>query len=413
MAWLLHEPRLIAKVPVFCIISVRPLLRNANAPLSVSIGAVHLLSHLHSRLEVLIKDAPGDGAAGAMVDQDYDNGSLDDDETPVLWESCWIPILKGMADGVADRRVAVREAAAAALCQAVLDRHAHVVPAGLLVDVLGNIIAPTVVQLRDHCVDAVNRHCSPLPSVTAVSPAQAPAQAPTQAPTQAPAGAVVNLVPVGRPMGRLYTSGQATMLSEQQHDQQQDQQWVSVDGASPSSASSSSSHCAADSVTVHEMMSSIDVSILEVSTVMTGNESDNSGDASAIAQTLMALCNSFLLHVKRMVGYPSFDKLWLNILSVIGQFIDLSPHQNTRGGGSRIAQSFEHVASQWLNLTPETQQQARDLYRMTHIAKDQLVLMLRVMKTEQIFAKKHGLLIVTRETLQSFEGCVEYTAELP
>ena len=28
MAWLLHEPRLIAKVPVFCIIGVKPLLRN-------------------------------------------------------------------------------------------------------------------------------------------------------------------------------------------------------------------------------------------------------------------------------------------------------------------------------------------------------------------------------------------------
>lgn len=52
MAWLLHEPRLVAKVPVFCIIGVKPLLRNQQAPLSVSIGAVHLLTHLHGRLEV-------------------------------------------------------------------------------------------------------------------------------------------------------------------------------------------------------------------------------------------------------------------------------------------------------------------------------------------------------------------------
>lgn len=52
MAWLLHEPRLIAKVPVFCIVSIKPLLHNHEAPLSVSIGAVHLLTHLHSRLEV-------------------------------------------------------------------------------------------------------------------------------------------------------------------------------------------------------------------------------------------------------------------------------------------------------------------------------------------------------------------------
>lgn len=52
MAWLLHEPRLVAKVPVFCIIGVRPLLKNPLAPLSVSVGAVHLLTHLHGRLEV-------------------------------------------------------------------------------------------------------------------------------------------------------------------------------------------------------------------------------------------------------------------------------------------------------------------------------------------------------------------------
>jgi hypothetical protein len=52
MAWLLHEPRLVAKVPVFCIIGVKPLLRNPLAPLSVSVGAVHLLTHLHGRLEV-------------------------------------------------------------------------------------------------------------------------------------------------------------------------------------------------------------------------------------------------------------------------------------------------------------------------------------------------------------------------
>ncbi len=52
MAWLLHEPRLIAKVPVFCIIGVQPLVRNQLAPATVSIGAVQLLLHLHSRLEV-------------------------------------------------------------------------------------------------------------------------------------------------------------------------------------------------------------------------------------------------------------------------------------------------------------------------------------------------------------------------
>jgi hypothetical protein len=54
MAWLLHEPRLLSKVPVFCIIGVEPLLLNIKAPTSVSIGAVQLLLLLHSRLEVSV-----------------------------------------------------------------------------------------------------------------------------------------------------------------------------------------------------------------------------------------------------------------------------------------------------------------------------------------------------------------------
>merc|ERR1711871_99444 len=66
MAWLLHEPRLRAEVPVFCVVAIKPLLRNINAPVSVSVGAVQLLSHLHTRLEVLVKDEN-------EVDMGYDN----------------------------------------------------------------------------------------------------------------------------------------------------------------------------------------------------------------------------------------------------------------------------------------------------------------------------------------------------
>jgi hypothetical protein len=104
MAWLLHEPRLRAEVPVFCVMAIRPLLRNKGAPLSVSIGAVQLLSHLHTRLEVgrsieedalkrmiyclimsiisqvLVKE-DGHELHGSNDYQGYDHG-----DTPVLWE---------------------------------------------------------------------------------------------------------------------------------------------------------------------------------------------------------------------------------------------------------------------------------------------------------------------------------------
>ncbi len=109
MAWLLHEPRLVAKVPVFCIIGVKPLLRNGNAPMSVSTGAVHLLLHLHSRLEVrmhttscttpadprccqvliraddLDEHAAAAAQGGAAVRSEVED-HIDGSDTSVLWE---------------------------------------------------------------------------------------------------------------------------------------------------------------------------------------------------------------------------------------------------------------------------------------------------------------------------------------
>lgn len=68
MAWLIHEPSLRAEVPVFCVQAVRPLLTNTSAPSTVAMGAVHLLLHLHSRLEVCPKKS--------VVVRDECNGSL-------------------------------------------------------------------------------------------------------------------------------------------------------------------------------------------------------------------------------------------------------------------------------------------------------------------------------------------------
>ena len=52
MAWLLHESRLQGEIPMFCIVGIRPLLCNNKTTISVSVGAIKLLAHLHSRLEV-------------------------------------------------------------------------------------------------------------------------------------------------------------------------------------------------------------------------------------------------------------------------------------------------------------------------------------------------------------------------
>ena len=139
MAWLLHEPRLRAEVPVFCVVAIKPLLRNTNAPMSVSVGAVQLLSHLHTRLEVLVKDETEEES-----EMGYDNS-----DTPVLWESCWAPILRALAEGIADGRHAVRVAAVDALSMAILDRHVVAVPGAVMIKILQDIVIPTALLLGE------------------------------------------------------------------------------------------------------------------------------------------------------------------------------------------------------------------------------------------------------------------------
>ena len=163
VAWLLHEPRLLANVPVFIVISIRPLLGNPRVPVSVSVGAVKLLCHLHSRLEVLISSEDEDyvdviggdasssvsGSSPQIQDRDHDGH---DSDTPVLWESCWTPILRLLADAAGDSRVAVRNAASNALSRCILDRHIRAVPPGVLVNVLGDILVPVILLLGEEMI---------------------------------------------------------------------------------------------------------------------------------------------------------------------------------------------------------------------------------------------------------------------
>jgi hypothetical protein len=142
MAWLIHEPNLRAEVPVFCVQAVIPLVLNPNAPDSVAIGALHLLLHLHGRLEVLLKDSESASEG-----------------TPALWESCWIPILRAISLGAVDNatpaRPKVKRCAVNVLCATILDRHASVIPISVLVKVMQEVVIPTANQMGRALVKTV------------------------------------------------------------------------------------------------------------------------------------------------------------------------------------------------------------------------------------------------------------------
>ena len=142
IAWLLHEPRLRAEVPLFCISALDPLLGNATVPLTVSLGALQLLCQLHSRQEVLFKDANSDGPYRPELNTD----------APLLWESCWTPLLEALRNGVNDPRLEVKTSALHALMGCVLDEHSKAAPAPVFVSVVVDILFPCVLSLKNSWV---------------------------------------------------------------------------------------------------------------------------------------------------------------------------------------------------------------------------------------------------------------------
>lgn len=252
MAWLLHEPRLRAEVPVFCVVAIKPLLRNAGAPESVSIGAVQLLSHLHSRLEVLTGNEKND--------------------TPALWDQCWVPILKALAGGVTDSRQAVRVASLDALSMAILDRHASAVPPALFIKILQDIVVPTVKEL---CLELVK---------TASAKAD--------------------------PGGMRNRSNSEQMLLD----------LLAVDGENKNSLSGevaeiSSNEMPASSSSHGQETEKMPNGVLTRALSNIGQVREVNGGLAM--ECLSSLCKAFLRQLKRLSTHPAFDSLWQSFLDVL------------------------------------------------------------------------------------------------
>jgi hypothetical protein len=324
--------------------------------------------------QVLIREDKED-----YVDCEFDETSLDGD-TPLLWEvcvvrfcvhqvwgyalsvdamcdvyclqSCWTPILRALGEGIADTRPPVREACAEALCQAILDRHSFAVPAGVLVDILGGIIAPMIVQLRDHLVDEVNRSL--------------------------PAG-----------LTRLLTAKEASALAQQQ--------WVNID------VDAATSPVAAGGAVRDATGNTGPGSARPDALASLRGEVRSGGTVSVLMECLSALCRSFLHHLKKLAVYPSFDKLWLCVLTVLGHFLDCHVH-----GAAELAE----ISGAWERLEEGTKLLVQDLYAMLGSSKDHLLRMLRALQQEQVFASRPGLLSVTVDSINNFEDCKEHLQEL-
>lgn len=84
MSWLLQEPRLVANIPVFSIIAIKPLITNAKCHTFVSEGAVQLMMYVLSRLEPVLQQM-SEKSEDMSDDEDYGMESTDMDGTTLVW----------------------------------------------------------------------------------------------------------------------------------------------------------------------------------------------------------------------------------------------------------------------------------------------------------------------------------------
>ena len=263
MAWLLHEPRLRAEVPVFCVVAVKPLLKNIKVPVPVSIGAVNLLYHLHTRLEVLVKDD--------VTEAEYKAGYATSD-TPVLWESCWAPILRALADGAADPRQPVRVAAVDALSHAILDKHTKAVPGEVMLKILQDIVVPTVRVLGDSLLQSTMNAESEFFLV------------------ESPGEQVLEEVL------REYAEQKYTQL---------------LGGSSDESDEPAAETSSSRGELPHDILQKVLVGVSQTRMLQVGPASE----------CMAALSKAFLQHLKRLSLTQSFDSLWLRILDLFSFFL--------------------------------------------------------------------------------------------
>lgn len=73
-----------------------------------------------------------------------------------MLQSCWVPILQAMSDGIRDKRAVVCRCAVEALCSAITDKHTSAVPVAVLSTILRSVVLPAAAWLGQDLVRSVS-----------------------------------------------------------------------------------------------------------------------------------------------------------------------------------------------------------------------------------------------------------------
>lgn len=249
-----------------------------------------------------------------------------------------MPILKTLAEGVTESRMEIRTASCRALFDALLDRHAEAVPPGLLIEIIGNVLSPTIVKLGCFILDDLVDH--------------------------------VDDGEASRSEKKISPRKSATMEFEEL-------QYVKT-----------TSH---DSKAHGEMSAFI-------SDIELKSQEPCSSNKSLVIDALNCLNQVFLLHIQKLVQYPSFDKLWLRILFVFGYFLNTVPDSTdpTYVAVVELARTTRHGE--------ELAEKVSSAMQVQDSCNANLQVLLTTMAAERIFEKRGGLYIITTETVSQFHN---------
>jgi hypothetical protein len=337
LAWLLHEPRLIASVPVFCVIAIQPLVTNVRAQSFVSLGAVSLLKYLHTRLEVLVTDLSQSAGDDLDLDHHMDGG---------VWKKCWFPVLQALANGVADEREAVRYGSAQTLCEILRDHHLRAVPTALVIEILTNMIVSAVHVLEDYIVVEWNKE-----TLRAVPPASH-----HHGHQQSP---------------RLTNAKGASAAKRPVH--VEESSWVAIERS--------------DGVA-----STVEGSVVSDASVPSG------GSRTVIEQCLETLATLILDNFTRLSKYPSFDKLWLRTLQCLIHFSEAPTALISPDAASSNGLGFSGmVVVPDPNINEE---RLRFLQQISATSTQQIRQIVKVILEKNIFEQRPALKVITLEFMR-------------
>ena len=346
LAWLLHEPRLRANVPLTVTQCVVPLVLNRRAPSTVSTGAVQLLLRLHERLEVFATDAAV--ARSALPEQDAEHMSQ------TLWDSSWVPLLTALVAGVQRRRGRVQRASVRALERTLRDRHALAAPPRVLMWVLAGLLVPTVQQLA---TQRSTRRKSGR--------------------TQTPSSQYLH----DNEQGELISDANeetSSIASEEENDESQ-QQWEL--GASLGSESPVPSSIVVTPVrdAVHRALHSL------------GDAGVDSGEAmeDPLCVVLATLSEAFVRQPKKLAAYPSFDQLWLRLLQLLSLLLGPEEEEACTTEPPSGPEGSAGLGRAWVSLTPAAEAALHSLQSC-----------LAALHSAGLLQQKQGLRVVSREMVR-------------